>query len=83
MSKKYLDMAFIYLYICPLFLKTLFSYPKPFGEKAQPLLKLILDRYTYNTCIFRKGISPFCDPKINFSHLRGTLRTNFKTYTYA
>ncbi len=64
-SKKYLDMGFKYLYICPLFLKTLFSFPTLFGEKAQPVLKLILNRQIHNSCIFRIGTSSFCVSKIN------------------
>lgn len=42
-------MAFIYLYICPLFLRTPFFYPTFFGEKAQFCLKLISNSNTYGS----------------------------------
>jgi hypothetical protein len=66
--KKYLDMAFIYLYICPLFLRTFFFSPKPFGKKTQIFLKLISNGQIYNVCLIRREIRFSGILPINFRH---------------
>jgi len=54
--KKYLDIAFIYLYICPLFLQTIFFSPTLFGRKTQIILKLISNTQTYRALsVIQKG----------------------------
>jgi hypothetical protein len=65
LSEKYLDMEFIYLYICLLFLRTIFSFPKPFGRKTQILFELISNNKIYNACLIRRGNTFFCPSYIN------------------
>jgi hypothetical protein len=67
--KKYLDMAFNYLYICPLFLRMLFFYPDSFGKKTQIFLKLVSNNTIYSICPMRIRNPFFYALSINFGRL--------------
>jgi len=70
--RKYLEGAFIYLYICPLFLLKFFFFSMLIVKKEQIFLKLISNNQIYNTCPLRRGNPFVCGSFINFRHLRSS-----------
>lgn len=68
--RKYLDGAFIYLYICPLYLLKFFFFSMLVDKKEQIFLKLISNNKIYNASLLRRGNPFVCGSFINFRHLR-------------
>ncbi len=57
--KIYLVVAFIYLYICPLYISSPFSYPQVPDREGTKILGLKSNRRIFNACFFQNGNHPF------------------------